>query len=117
MACDVPAPALALQVRDNPAQHTNRPRRGPTQMSTVRMYTTQVCPYCQRAKALLKQRGVTQIEEIRVDLDPGQRDHMIATTGRRTVPQIFIGEVHVGGCDDLIALDQRGALLPLLGAA
>jgi glutaredoxin 3 len=68
-----------------------------------------------RAKALLKQRGVQQIEEIRVDLDPGQRDQMIALTGRRTVPQIFIGSTHVGGCDDLVALDQQGALLPMLG--
>ena len=64
-------------------------------MSKVRMYTTQVCPYCIRAKALLKQRGVQQIEEIRVDLDPTQRDAMIAATGRRTVPQIFIGDTHV----------------------
>jgi glutaredoxin 3 len=70
-------------------------------MSKVRMYTTQVCPYCIRAKALLKQRGVEQIDEIRVDLDPAQRDAMIALTGRRTVPQIFIGDTHVGGCDDL----------------
>lgn len=84
--------------------------------SPVRMYTTQVCPYCVRAKALLKQRGVTEIEEIRIDLDPAQRDHMMQITGRRTVPQIFIGATHVGGCDDLIALDQRGGLLPLLGA-
>jgi glutaredoxin 3 len=79
------------------------------------MYTTQVCPFCVRAKMLLKQRGVAQIEEIRVDLDPGARDRMIEVTGRRTVPQIFIGDTHVGGCDDLIALDQRGGLLPLLG--
>jgi glutaredoxin 3 len=79
------------------------------------MYTTQVCPYCVRAKSLLKQRGVDQIEEIRVDLDPAQRDHMVALTGRRTVPQIFIGGTHVGGCDELVALDQRGALLPMLG--
>jgi glutaredoxin 3 len=86
-------------------------------MNPVRMYTTLVCPYCQRAKALLKQRGVAQIEEIRVDLDPAQRDQMMQLTGRRTVPQIFIGETHVGGCDDLIALDQRGGLMPLLGAA
>ena len=88
-------------------------------MAAVKMYTTQVCPYCQRAKALLKQRGVEQIEEIRIDLDPAQRDHMMQITGRRTVPQIFIGQTHVGGCDDLIALDQRGGLMPLLagGAA
>ena len=85
-------------------------------MTPVRMYTTQVCPYCLRAKALLKQRGVVSVEEIRIDLDPDQRDQMVALTGRRTVPQIFIGDTHVGGCDDLIALDQRGALLPLLGA-
>jgi glutaredoxin 3 len=85
-------------------------------MSKVRMYTTQVCPYCIRAKALLKQRGVEQIEEIRIDLDPAQRDAMIAATGRRTVPQIFIGDTHVGGCDDLVALDQRGGLVPMLAA-
>lgn len=78
------------------------------------MYTTLVCPYCQRAKMLLKQRGVEQIDEIRVDLQPTERDTMIQITGRRTVPQIFIGDTHVGGCDDLIALDQRGGLLPLL---
>jgi glutaredoxin 3 len=86
-------------------------------MNTVRMYTTQVCPYCQRAKALLKQRGVSAIDEIRIDLDAEQRDKMIELTGRRTVPQIFIGDTHVGGCDDLIALDQKGGLLPLLSAA
>ena len=86
-------------------------------MNAVRMFTTQVCPYCVRAKALLKQRGVEQIEEIRIDLDPAQRDHMMEITGRRTVPQIFIGSTHVGGCDDLMALDQRGGLLPLLQAA
>lgn len=85
-------------------------------MTTVKMYTTLVCPYCQRAKMLLKQRGVAQIEEIRVDLNPAERDKMIELTGRRTVPQIFIGDTHVGGCDDLIALDQRGGLLPLLQA-
>ncbi len=78
------------------------------------MYTTQVCPYCVRAKALLRQRGVEQIEEIRIDLDATQRDHMMSITGRRTVPQIFIGDTHVGGCDDLIALDQKGGLAPLL---
>jgi glutaredoxin 3 len=83
-------------------------------MNPVRMYTTQVCPYCVRAKALLGKRGVTSIEEIRVDLDPAQRDHMIEITGRRTVPQIFIGATHVGGCDDLIELDRRGELQALL---
>lgn len=80
----------------------------------VKMYTTLVCPYCQRAKALLKQRGVDAIEEIRVDLDPAQRSTMMEITGRRTVPQIFIGDTHVGGCDDLMALDARGGLMPLL---
>ena len=80
----------------------------------VKMYTTQGCPYCVRAKALLAQRGVTAIDEIRVDLEPAERDRMVELTGRRTVPQIFIGDTHVGGCDDLIALDQRGGLLPLL---
>ena len=83
----------------------------------VRMYTTQVCPYCVRAKALLKQRGVAEIEEIRIDLDASQRDEMMQITGRRTVPQIFIGSTNVGGCDDLIALDQQGGLQPLLGMA
>jgi len=85
-------------------------------MNSVKMYTTQVCPYCVRAKALLKQRGVERIEEVRIDLDPVERDEMIRLTGRRTVPQIFIGSTHVGGCDDLVALDQRGALMPLLAA-
>jgi glutaredoxin 3 len=79
------------------------------------MFTTQTCPYCVRAKALLKQRGVLAIDEIRVDLQAEQRDEMVRLTGRRTVPQIFIGDTHVGGCDDLVALDQRGGLLPLLG--
>ncbi len=86
-------------------------------MNKVLMYTTQVCPYCVRAKALLKQRGVEQIEEVRIDLDPVQRAQMMERTGRRTVPQIYIGDTHVGGCDDLMALDQRGGLLPLLNAA
>ncbi len=86
-------------------------------MNTVRMYTTQVCPYCLRAKALLKQRGVATIDEVRIDLDPVERDRMIEITGLRTVPQIFIGDTHVGGCDELIALDQQGGLLPLLQAA
>lgn len=83
-------------------------------MTPVRIYTTQVCPYCQRAKALLTQRGVTQFEEVRIDLDPAQRDHMMQITGRRTVPQIYIGDTHVGGFDDLAALDQRGGLMALL---
>ena len=86
-------------------------------MAPVKMYTTLVCPFCVRAKMLLKQRGVEQIEEIRVDLNPAERQTMMDMTGRRTVPQIFIGDTHVGGCDDLVALDQRGALAPLLQAA
>lgn len=86
-------------------------------MQAVKMYTSLVCPYCLRAKQLLKARGVDRIEEIRVDLQPGLRDEMVQLTGRRTVPQIFIGSTHVGGCDDLMALDQRGGLLPLLSAA
>ncbi len=84
-------------------------------MQAVKMYSTQVCPYCQHAKALLKQRGVDSIEDIRVDLDPGQRATMLQLTGgRRTVPQIFIGETYVGGCDDLVELDRQGGLIPLL---
>ncbi|HEY8880219.1 MAG TPA: glutaredoxin 3 [Roseateles sp.] len=86
-------------------------------MAPVKMYTTLVCPFCVRAKMLLKQRGVEQIDEIRVDLNPAERQAMMAMTGRRTVPQIFIGDTHVGGCDDLIALDQQGGLLPLLQAS
>ncbi len=86
-------------------------------MQAVKMYTTAVCPYCIRAKQLLKARGVEVIEEVRIDQDPGQRDEMIERTGRRTVPQIFIGATHVGGCDDLVALDGKGGLLPMLNAA
>ena len=83
-------------------------------MQAVKMYTTAVCPYCIRAKQLLKARGVEQIDEIRVDEHPQERMKMMEITGRRTVPQIFIGATHVGGCDDLIALDGRGGLDPLL---
>ncbi len=86
-------------------------------MQAVKMYTTAVCPYCIRAKQLLKAKGVEQIEEIRIDLDPAQRDHMMQITGRRTVPQIYVGDTHVGGCDDLMALDAKGGLVPLLKAA
>ncbi|MEY4283478.1 MAG: glutaredoxin 3 [Betaproteobacteria bacterium] len=85
-------------------------------MPPIKMYTTAVCPYCIRAKQLLSARGVTAIEEIRVDLDPAQREQMMASTGRRTVPQIFIGDFHVGGCDDLMALDSQGRLSALLAA-
>ena len=85
-------------------------------MQVVKMYTTAVCPYCIRAKQILTSRGVQDIEEVRVDLDGTQRMKMMEITGRRTVPQIFIGPTHVGGCDDLMELDSRGALMPLLGA-
>ena len=80
----------------------------------VLMYTTAVCPYCVRAEQLLRTRGVTTIEKVRVDLDPARRTEMMEKTARRTVPQIFIGGTHVGGCDDLIALDRAGGLLPML---
>jgi glutaredoxin 3 len=83
----------------------------------VRMYTSAVCPYCQRAERLLKERGVQEIEKIRIDLDPAQKEKMMAETGRRTVPQIYIGETHVGGCDDLYDLDRAGQLVPMLGQA
>ena len=86
-------------------------------MKPVRMFLTLSCPYCLRAKALLQQRGVNHIEEIRVDLEPAQRVHMMELTGRRTVPQIFIGDTHVGGCDDLVDLDRRGGLVSLLDSA
>ena len=86
-------------------------------MQAVKMYTTAVCPYCIQAKRLLQSRGVTQIEEVRVDTQPQERMKMMELTGRRTVPQIFIGDTHVGGCDDLMALDGKGGLLPLLNAA
>lgn len=83
-------------------------------MQAVKMYTTAVCPYCIQAKQILKSKGVEQIEEIRIDTDAQAREQMMAITGRRTVPQIFIGSTHVGGCDDLVALDGRGGLIPLL---
>ena len=83
-------------------------------MQKVVMYSTDYCPYCSRAEALLKARGVTDLEKIRIDQDPDQRQAMIERTGRRTVPQIYIGATHVGGCDDLVALDRQGGLLPLL---
>ena len=83
-------------------------------MSKIRMYSTAVCPFCQRAEMLLKSKGVAEIEKIRVDLDSAHRDEMIQKTGRRTVPQIYIGEVHVGGFDDLAALDRAGKLDALL---
>ena len=86
-------------------------------MQPVKMYTTAVCPYCIRAKQILKAKGVEQIEEIRIDSDPAARATMMEVTQRRTVPQIFIGDTHVGGCDELMALDSRGGLVPLLQSA
>lgn len=83
-------------------------------MQAVKMYTTAVCPYCIRAKQILKTKGVERIEEVRVDLEPDERVRMMEITGRRTVPQIFIGTTHVGGHDDLVALDRSGGLMPLL---
>jgi glutaredoxin 3 len=85
-------------------------------MPHIKMYCTAVCPYCQMAERLLTKKGVTAIEKIRVDLEPEQREHMMQVTGRRTVPQIFIGERHVGGFDDLSALDAAGELETLLAA-
>ena len=81
------------------------------------MYATGYCPYCIHAERLLRAKGVEQIDKIRVDSDPPRRMEMVQRTGRRTVPQIFIGDTHVGGCDDLIALDQRGGLMSLLQAS
>ena len=87
-------------------------------MAKVLMYATAVCPYCVRAEQLLQRKGVTDIEKIRVDLDPARRDEMLAkSNGKRTVPQIFIGDTHVGGCDDLHELDRQGKLDPLLAGA
>ncbi len=86
-------------------------------MQPVKMYTTAVCPYCVQAKRILHAKGVETIQEIRVDNQPQERIAMMELTGRRTVPQIFIGSTHVGGCDDLMALDSQGGLLPLLNAA
>lgn len=83
----------------------------------VLMYSTAVCPYCVRAEQLLRARGVTEIEKVRVDLDPQRRAEMMERTARRTVPQIFIGDTHVGGCDDLIALDHSGKLAELLSGS
>ena len=85
-------------------------------MQTVKMYTTAMCPFCVQAKHVLTSKGVAYIEEIRVDALPQERMKMMELTGRRTVPQIFIGNTHVGGCDDLMALDSLGGLMPLLNA-
>ncbi|MGC7404569.1 glutaredoxin 3 [Pandoraea pneumonica] len=86
-------------------------------MPKIVMYSTQVCPYCQMAERLLRQRGVQEIEKILIDKDPARREEMMTRTGRRTVPQIYIDERHVGGYDDLSALDRAGGLVPLLQAA
>ena len=85
-------------------------------MEKFRMYTTGICPYCHMAERYLKVKGVTEIEKIRVDQNPGAREEMMQITGRRTVPQIFAGDTHIGGYDDLVALDHAGGLAPLLEA-
>lgn len=85
-------------------------------MPKITIYLTGACPFCHMAERLLQSKGVTEIDKIRVDLEPGQREAMMNRTGRRTVPQIYIGERHVGGFDDLSALDKAGALIPLLSA-
>ncbi len=85
-------------------------------MSKVIMYTTGFCPYCLRAESLLTSKGVEEIEKIRIDLEPEQRAEMMKKTGRRTVPQIYIGETHVGGYDDLALLDREGELVTLLAS-
>lgn len=85
-------------------------------MAKVLMYATGVCPYCVRAEQLLRRKGVTEIEKVRVDLDPARRQEMMERTGRRTVPQIYIGDTYVGGSDELHALDHAGGLDPLLAA-
>jgi glutaredoxin 3 len=85
-------------------------------MAKILMYATASCPFCLRAEALLAQRGFADVEKIRVDLQPEEREVMMQRTGRHTVPQIFIGDRHIGGCDDLTALDASGGLMPLLEA-
>ncbi len=85
-------------------------------MAKVLMYSTAVCPYCVRAEQLLTRKGITDIEKVRVDLEPQRREEMMQRTGRRTVPQIYIGETHVGGCDDLYELEHQGKMDSLLAA-
>ena len=85
-------------------------------MARIVMYSTAVCPFCLMAERLLKSKGVADIEKIRVDLEPERRQEMMQRTGRRTVPQIYVGERHIGGYDDLAALDRAGGLDPLLAA-
>ncbi|MBK8741526.1 MAG: glutaredoxin 3 [Betaproteobacteria bacterium] len=85
-------------------------------MNNITMYSTAVCPYCVRAERLLRAKGVTDIDKIRVDLDTARRIEMVQRTGRRTVPQIFIGETYVGGCDELYDLEHEGRLTAMLAA-
>ncbi|MEO7761419.1 MAG: glutaredoxin 3 [Casimicrobiaceae bacterium] len=85
-------------------------------MPKITMYSTAVCPYCVRAERLLRAKGVTEIDKVRIDLDPTRQAEMMDRTGRRTVPQIFIGDTYVGGCDELYALEHEGRLAPLLAA-
>ena len=85
-------------------------------MNNITMYSTAVCPYCVRAERLLRAKGVTDIDKIRVDLDTARRIEMVQRTGRRTVPQIFIGDMYVGGCDELYDLEHEGRLTALLAA-
>jgi glutaredoxin 3 len=86
-------------------------------MAAVMMYSTAICPFCVRAERLLQAKGVADIAKVRIDLDPTRRAEMMEKTGRRTVPQIYIGDVHVGGYDDLVVLERAGKLEPLLAAA
>jgi glutaredoxin 3 len=86
-------------------------------MAPITMYSTEVCPFCVRAERLLRAKGVAEIAKVRIDLEPALRIEMVRKTGRRTVPQIYIGDMHVGGYDDLVALDRAGQLEPLLSAA
>src|SRR5580698_366683 len=98
------------------SRHAGRQTRS-GKVNKVIMYSTQVCPYCQMAERLLKQRGVEHVEKVLIDKDPTRREEMMTRTGRRTVPQVFIGDTHVGGYDDLSALDRKGGLTPLLEVA
>ena len=103
-----------MSPRDDPRHDLQPPSKDTTMTARVRMYSTGVCGYCRRAEALLNARGVTQIEKLRVDLDPQLLAEMVQATGRRTVPQIFIGDKHVGGYDELAAVDREGGLQTLL---
>jgi glutaredoxin 3 len=95
----------------------NNPNDSKAVVAPVMMYATGVCPYCVQAERLLRAKGVSEIAKVRVDLEPARRAEMMAKTGRRTVPQIYIGDTHVGGYDDLVALEHAGKLAPLLAAA